>query len=93
MFKPENVLALSALSVRMEEQERAIPEGLFAYTRNGLRMAIAAIDDEANELYDEWTQHKRALGNCVSEVRHELLDIAAVAMIAYKETFTGEDNA
>ena len=56
---------------------------LFTFDRNGLRLAIAAIDDENNELYDEWRMNKRMLGNARNEIKYELLDIAAVAIIAY----------
>jgi hypothetical protein len=80
---------LNALDERVELQKSKVafkPE-LFSYDRNGLRMAIASIEDETNELYDEWVQHKRHLGNCIDQVRHELLDIAGVAMLAYERTF------
>lgn len=88
--RTEDGLALSTLAVRMHNVANRVPQELFAYNRNGLRMAIAALEDEMDELYEEWRLHKRALGNCVNEVRHELLDIAAVAMLAYEETFRGD---
>ena len=79
--------SIEELTQRMADQANRIPEGLFAFNRNGLRMAIAAIEDETNELYDEWRNHKRHLGNGITAIRHELLDVAAVAMQAYEETF------
>jgi hypothetical protein len=63
---------------------------IFSYDRNGLRLAIASIEDETEELYNEWRMHKRHLGNAVHEIRHELLDIAMCAMLAYIRTFDGD---
>lgn len=85
-------LCLSWLRDRIVEQKKNIAgkPDLFAFDRNGLRMAIAAIEDETNELYDEWQHHKRQLGNGVESIRWELLDIAAVAMIAYERTFDND---
>ena len=81
--------SIKALDERVMDQSRRIadrPE-LFAYDRNGLRMAIASIEDESNELYTVWVDNHHDLSGCVAEVRHELLDIAAVAMLAYERTF------
>ena len=81
------VTAMEALITRMQDQANRCPPSLFAFNRNGLRMAIAAIEDETRELHAEWHQHKRDLPAGVNAIRHELLDIAAVAMLAFKETF------
>lgn len=67
-----------------EMNEKGVDE-FFSFDRNGLRLAIAAIEDETNELYEEWRNHKRMLGNARDAIRHELMDIAACAIIAYME--------
>lgn len=78
--------SLDDLRERMRAQDSRISDHLFAFNRNGLRLAIAAIEDETSELYDEWRNHKRMLGNAHKEIQNELLDIAAVAMLTYLET-------
>jgi hypothetical protein len=82
-----NDMEILNLIARINMHQSRIPEGLFAFDRNGIRMAIASIEDETLELYSEWSNNKRYLGTKVQTIRWELLDIAAVAMIAYKETF------
>lgn len=77
----------SALFDRLTDIERKMTEPKFTFDRNGLRLAIAAIEDETGELYDEWNHNKHHLGNALHEIRHELLDIAAVAMATYARTF------
>ena len=83
-----NILNLSIgnLKQRIHKQCERMTDPLFTFDRNGLRLAIAAIEDETNELYDEWQHHKRMPSNAVNEIRHELLDIAAVALITYTQT-------
>lgn len=81
--------ALEDLDERMHEQDHRMPYGLFSFDRNGVRMTIAALEDETGELYHEWSHHKNNLGNALDSIRHEYLDIAAVAMRGYLETFTG----
>jgi hypothetical protein len=91
--QPDRTRSLEALAVRMAEQAaRAGVPDVFTFTRNGLRMSIASIEDETAELYEEWRGSKNHLGNAVGEIRHELLDIAAVAMHAWEQTFTGEPS-
>lgn len=58
----------------------------FSYDRNGVRLGIAALEDELQELRDEWVLHKRDLVPARSKIRHELLDCAAVAMLILEET-------
>jgi hypothetical protein len=80
--------SIDRLLDRMHDQANRMPQSLFAFNRNGLRMAIAAIEDETRELHDEWQANKHVLDDCTrGAIRHELLDIAAVAMLAYEETF------
>jgi len=91
MSDEQMVIRLNDLMQRIIDQGKRI-EGLdlFTFDRNGLRMAIASIEDETQELYDEWRNHKRMLGNAVHEIRHELLDIAAICMLAYDRTFDND---
>ena len=58
----------------------------FTYDRNGLRLGIAALEDELREVYEVWAQYKKNLQDPVAAAsfRHELLDIAAVAMLMYR---------
>jgi hypothetical protein len=65
-------------------------DGLFAYHRNGLRMAIASIEDETWELLDAWRVCKRDLSAGRRVIQHELLDIAMICMIAYENSLEGK---
>jgi hypothetical protein len=58
----------------------------FTYDRNGLRLGIAALQDELRELYDEWAVSKKCLDDpgVAGRIRHEVLDVAAVAMLIYQ---------
>jgi hypothetical protein len=58
----------------------------FTYDRNGLRLGIAALEDELRELYDEWAAGKKRLDDpgVAAKLRHETLDVAAVAMLIYR---------
>lgn len=77
------------LGIRLAQMQERFPPG-FPFDRNGLRLAIASIEDETAELYDEWRMHKRNLGNARKEIQHELLDIAGVALYAYLGTLDAE---
>lgn len=70
------------------ELKQRFPEG-FPFDRNGLRLGIASIEDETGELYDEWAENKRHLGNAIDQIRTETLQIAAVAMMIVE----GIDNS
>ena len=78
----------SALAGRMVTQHEALTANGadFTYDRNGLRLGIAALEDEVRELYAEWADGKRNLSrpDTVAGIRHEALDIAAVAMLIYR---------
>jgi NTP pyrophosphatase (non-canonical NTP hydrolase) len=74
---------LKALAERINQQSNKFPQG-YPFDRNGLRLAIAAIEDETGELYEEWSHNKRHLGNAHTNIRYELLDIAAVCMLALR---------
>ena len=67
------------LDMHIELTDR-YPEG-YPYTRDGVRLGIAALEDEVAEVYEEWTRNKRHLGNCITSIRAELLQVAAVAMM------------
>ena len=79
---------LRDLAGRMVKQHEALAANGadFTYDRNGLRLGIAALEDELREVYDEWKAHKRNLADpaAVAALRHELLDVAAVAMLMYR---------
>jgi hypothetical protein len=63
------------------------------YDRNGLRLGIAALQDELKELYDEWAAGKKRLDDPGVRARlaHEALDAAAVAMQVYVAAVDGPD--
>ena len=93
--------SMCALDARMADQHARltgppIPVD-FTYDRNGLRLGIAALEDELRELYDEWAKNKKYLHapGVADRIRHELLDIAAVAMLIYRNVpvaaLLGED--
>ena len=80
----------SALGARMIDQWTRltgppIPVD-FTYDRNGLRLGIAALEDEIREVYDEWAAGKKRLDDpAVAErLASELLDVASVAMLIYR---------
>jgi hypothetical protein len=83
-------LALAAVRLRISDQSERLPAPLFTFDRNGLRLAIAAMEDEIQELWEEWNNNKRHLGNAHKEIEHELLDIAAVALITYIHAMKAE---
>lgn len=85
--------SLADLLVHMHHMDEKMTDPKFTYDRNGLRLAIAAIEDETGELYDEWRLHKRDLSGAGTHqaIRWELLDIAAIAMHTYARTFDGQD--
>jgi len=63
-----------------QELEKRYPYG-FPYTRNDVRLGIAALEDETMEVYTEWNNNKHHLGNCIHDIRIELLQVAAIAMM------------
>lgn len=71
------------LTKMLAELERRYPVG-FPYDRNNFRLGIAALEDETREVYEEWRLHKRHLDQCRIEVRTELLQVAAVALMMVK---------
>lgn len=62
------------------ELKERFPQG-FPFDRNGVRLGIASLEDEVTEVWDEWNMHKRALGNCREQIRTEVLQVAAVALM------------
>lgn len=64
------------------ECERRHPDG-YPCTRNGIRLGLAAAEDEYWEAKDEWDLHKRHLDDPseVAPLRGELLQLAAVALM------------
>lgn len=85
--KKEALLSLEIHIQNMEQRLRTAPDAVqWTFTRNGLRLALAAIEDEYLELYTEWKENKRDLGPARDKIRHEMLDVAACAMVAFMET-------
>jgi hypothetical protein len=78
------MIAINDLQEEIVNQDGNHPES-YPYDRNGVRLGIAALEDEVNEVYEEWRNHKRHLGNCVNEIRSELLQVAAIAMRMIRE--------
>lgn len=63
---------------RLHKQIEAFPPG-FPADRNGIRLGIAAIQDETSEVLAEWYDAKRTDKDW-TRVYDELLDVIAVAM-------------
>lgn len=84
--------ALAAVAERMMEQQSRFDPAWFGFNRNGLRLGIAALEDELQELWREWSDNKNHLGNAVHEIRHEALDVAAVALLIYVESLKGDQR-
>jgi hypothetical protein len=65
----------------------------FTYDRNGLRLGIAALEDELREFYDEWAAGKKHLDDpgVAARLRHEALDLAAAAMLIYRNIPRGQE--
>ena len=87
---PTALVSLDSLAARMADQHARltgppIPVD-FTYDRNGLRLGIAALEDELRELYGEWAANKKRLNEpgVAERLRHEALDVAAVAMVIYR---------
>jgi len=80
-------LAFDELAERVREQHARLTSppipADFTYDRNGLRLGIAALEDELTELLDEWRANKKRLDapGVAERLRHETLDVAAVAML------------
>jgi hypothetical protein len=88
MAPPVPETALDDLAARMADQHARLTANSagFTYDRNGLRLGIAALQDELMlELWPHWHEHKKRLDTpeAAAGFRHEFLDIAAVAMLAY----------
>jgi hypothetical protein len=62
---------------RLDDLALRYPPG-FPAERNGLRLGIAAIEDETKEAWDEWNAHKRD-GNW-DPMYDEVLDIVAIGI-------------
>lgn len=85
--------ALAAVAQRMLEMQSRFDPAWFGFHRNGLRLGVASLEDELQELWAEWHHHKRHLGNGIQGIRHELLDIAGVALLIYVESLKDDQRA
>lgn len=68
------------LKAMYTELENRFPPG-FPYDRNGVRLGIAALEDEVQEVWTEWNIHKRNMSRGCETIRTELLQVASVAML------------
>jgi hypothetical protein len=58
----------------------------YPFTRNGVRLGIAALEDELKEVRDDvWRPNKNKLGDVAGWLREELLQLAAVAVRVARE--------
>jgi hypothetical protein len=82
--------AFSQLGVRMRDMEQKMTPPLFTYDRNGLRLGIAAIEDETAELWTAWDDARvkpdQLSDTGRADIQWELLDIAAIAMICFMQS-------
>lgn len=82
---PRDAEIIADLIEHADWMARRMEDPKFTYTRNGVRLAIAAIRDETNELWDEWNLYKRTFhaDNVVrdNDIAHELRDIAAIVIL------------
>lgn len=69
--------AMDQLLAEIKRQEEIHPVG-FPATRDGLRLGLAALEDELEEARDEWRANRRTEG--WGGLRMELMQIAAVAL-------------
>lgn len=75
---------LLLIAEEVDRQDRNHPGG-YPFDRNGLRLGIAALEDEVQEVYEEWRKHKRDLGNGADSIRAELLQVMGVAFRIVRE--------
>ena len=69
------------LVAEVDRQDRIHPGG-YPADRDGLRLGLAALEDETREAYDEWRVHRRVAG--WGGLAGELLQVAGVAMRMYR---------
>jgi NTP pyrophosphatase (non-canonical NTP hydrolase) len=75
---------LLLIAEEVDRQDRNHPGG-YPFDRNGLRLGIAALQDEVQEVYEEWRLYKRDLGNGAEAIRAELLQVMGVAFRIVRE--------
>jgi hypothetical protein len=82
---PMSITEFDDLFQMMEWMDEVHPQG-FPCTRDGIRLGIAAIQDETSEVWKEWEANKRAFGkwlpnsDSLEPMRQELLQVAAITM-------------
>lgn len=72
---------LALLLQEIERQDEVHPHG-YPATRDGMRLGLAALEDEVKEAFDEWREHRRVPDWGCLDV--ELLQVAAVAMRMFR---------
>lgn len=76
-----NANYMEDLITTVNDLTNRFPEG-FPADRNGIRLGIAAIEDETQEVWEEWRQLRRSLPDCdMTYLRTELLQVAAVCLM------------
>jgi hypothetical protein len=84
-------MMMSDLAAEIEKQDRLHPAG-YPFTRDGVRLGIAAAGDELLEVYEEWRIHKRDLPAGAQPIRGELMQAAAVIMRAVRSIDESEET-
>lgn len=69
----------------------------FPFDRNGIRLGIAALEDEVAEVKKEWRQGRvHHTGYMTKEsretIREELRDVIAVGIMMYESTYRGSNE-
>jgi len=64
---------------RLIEMKRKFPAG-YPCNRNGIRLGMAALEDELKEMYEAWRVEKREPFNDETNTYDELLDVIAVGL-------------
>jgi hypothetical protein len=80
---PHYIRAIELLKTEILLELNQHPQG-FPYTRDGMRLAIAALEDEVREVWSEWEMTKRRMDEYDPEydhgIRDEALQVAAIAI-------------
>lgn len=76
-------MIMDDLRSEVVRQDKAHPAG-YPYTRDGMRLGIASLDDETEEVWEQWREMKRRLFDGTttaldkSFLREEIMQVMAV---------------